>query len=73
MDSRRADVEEKIQRGVWSDKGFFHLVDAEAVERKGRKVFDFYLNPVRERFVLADAELFASRLIPTEIKVEVWS
>jgi hypothetical protein len=68
----RVKVYEKIQRGVWSDKGFFHLEDAEIVERNGRKVFDFFLKPVQERTVLADAELPANRLIPTEVKVAVW-
>jgi hypothetical protein len=68
----RVKVYEKIQRGVWSDKGFFHLVDAEIVERNGRKVFDFFLKPILERTLLADRELSASRLIPTEVKVAVW-
>lgn len=68
----RVKVYEKIQRGVWSDKGFFHLVDAEIVERNGRKVFDFFLRPVKERAVLPDRELSATRLIPTEVKVAVW-
>src|SRR5262249_50027853 len=68
----RVKVYEKIQRGIWSDKGFFDLVDAEIVDRKGRKVFDFFLRPIQERFVLADVELPATRLIPTEIKVAVW-
>jgi hypothetical protein len=68
----RVKVYEKIQRGVWSDKGFFHLVDAEIVERNGRRVFDFFLQPILERTVLADAELPANRLIPTEVKVAVW-
>ncbi len=68
----RVKVYEKIQRGVWSDKGFFQRVDAEVIERKGRRVFDFFLKPVQERFVLADSELPANRLIPTEVKVAVW-
>jgi len=68
----RVKVYEKIQRGVWSDKGFFHLVDAEIVERNGRKVFDFLLRPVEERTVLADRDIPATRLIPTEVKVAVW-
>ena len=68
----RVKVYEKIQRGVWSDKGFFHLTDAEVVERNGRKVVDFFLKPVEERTVLADRDLPATRLIPTEVKVAVW-
>jgi hypothetical protein len=42
------------------------------VERKGRKVFDFFLKPIQERTVLPDAELSFNRLIPTEVKVAVW-
>jgi hypothetical protein len=57
----RVKVYEKIQRGVWSDKGFFDLVDAEIVERKGRRVLDFFLRPVQERFLLAGVELPATR------------
>jgi HNH endonuclease len=68
----RVKVYEKIQRGVWSDKGFFHLVGSAIVERNGRKVFDFFLRPVEERSVLADRDLPANRLIPTEVKVAVW-
>jgi len=68
----RVKVYEKIHRGVWSDKGFFHLVDADVVERKGRKVFDFFLKPIQERTVLPDAELSFNRIIPTEVKVAVW-
>lgn len=68
----RVRVYEKIQRGVWSDKGFFHLIDAEIVERSGRSVFDFFLKPVEERAVLADRELPTTRLVPTEVKVAVW-
>src|SRR5262249_55666195 len=71
-DPERVKVYEKIQRGVWSDKGFFDLVDAEIVERDGRMVFDFFLRPVRERAILADVEVPATRLIPTEVKVAVW-
>ncbi len=65
-------VYEKIQRGVWSDKGFFHLVGAEIVERNGRKVFDFFLKPIQERTVLPDTELPTNRIIPTEVKVAVF-
>src|SRR6266540_1241517 len=41
-------------------------------EKIQRRVFDFFLKPVQERFVLADSELPANRLIPTEVKVAVW-
>jgi hypothetical protein len=70
--AERVRVYEKIQKGVWSDKGFFDLVDAEIVERSGRKVFDFFLRPVQERTFRKDVEFPATRLIPTEVKIAVW-
>lgn len=67
-------VYEKILPGVWSDKGLFQLVDYELVSDKKRKVFKFYLRSTEEspdesnRIRLAHP----SRLIPSEIKKEVW-
>lgn len=38
-------VYEKLRKGLWSDRGMFLLIDAEMVERAGRKVCLFYLQP----------------------------
>ena len=70
-------VYEKINNNVWSDKGWFNLVDAEYnfsdVEK--RKVFRFILLPEgsEARMTKDEAEEFEfSRRIPTEIKRIVW-
>lgn len=68
-------VYEKLDVGVWFDKGIFDLVDAKIVEQDGRKVFKFHLNPTDEIRTLSDvhkAEYKHERLIPTSVKVEVW-
>jgi hypothetical protein len=68
-------VYEKLDSGVWSDKGMFHLMDAEIVSSGGRAVVEFYLRPLPdssedEQVDLTD--LPHTRLIPTSVKVEVW-
>ena len=65
-------VYEKIKKGIWSDKGFFHLVDAKIVHDGTRNVFRFYLKPVEIKRFRHVEELPQTRLIPTSVKVEVW-
>jgi len=69
-------VYEKIMSGVWSLKGIFELVDYKIVNDGTRNVFRFILkltniesldNEKPEEF-----ELSHSRIIPTEVKKEVW-
>jgi hypothetical protein len=67
-------VYEKLDVGVWFDKGVFDLTDAAIVEVGGRKVFKFYLHPtdvVRSVIDLPE-EYKHERMIPTAVKVEVW-
>lgn len=71
-------VYEKIKKGIWSDNGFFHLVDSWNESDGFRKVFKFKLVAVEE----IDDEsqpgaenhqnVVRSRIIPTSIKLEVW-
>jgi hypothetical protein len=71
----RVRVYEKLERGIWSDKGMFALVDASIVSRDGRKVFNFMLEPSSAEQEAGDVEavtLSHTRLIPTHVKVEVW-
>jgi hypothetical protein len=70
-------VYEKLFDGVWSEKGFFRLVDYRFATSGNRMVFRFRLeetevdidhqtlkeHPLRER----------TRLIPSEVKREVWA
>ncbi len=68
-------VYEKIFPGVWSLKGFFDLVDYKIVFEGGRNVFRFILKLSKNQQVdgsLTQKELLHTRLIPTEVKKEVW-
>jgi len=70
-------VYEKIQQGIWSYNGMFHLVDAWRERDHERSVFKFKLIAVEgdERSIaLARSEpAEARRLIPTQVKIEVWN
>ena len=68
-------VYEKIMAGVWSLKGFFDLVDYKIVFEGGRNVFRFILRLSENQQVdgsLIQKEILHTRLIPTEVKKEVW-
>lgn len=71
-------VYEKIKNGIWSDSGYFHLVDSQ-IENDGiRNVFRFKLVAIRDVIsddVAEDTENTDSkrtRVIPTQVKLEVW-
>jgi hypothetical protein len=66
---------EKIMPGVWSLKGYFDLVDYKVVFEGGRNVFRFILRFSENQQVdghLIQKEILHTRLIPTEVKKEVW-
>jgi hypothetical protein len=71
-------VYEKIKKGIWSDNGYFHLVDSWVEDDEHRKVFKFKLIAVEgvENEDAAedsqDTESKRSRIIPTSIKLEIW-
>jgi len=67
-------VYEKIFRGVWSDKGLFQLVDYNCVSDGRREVFKFYLKASGKETVHSQPSkiLEHRRLIPAEVKKEVW-
>lgn len=68
-------VYEKIMDGVWSLKGFFDLIDYKIVFENGRNVFRFILRLSENQQVdgrLIKKEVLHTRLIPTEVKKEVW-
>jgi len=68
-------VYEKVLEGVWSLKGYFDLVDYKYVNSNGRKVFRFILK-LSEReensTSIKEKKLEHNRLIPSEVKKEVW-
>ncbi|OGH48147.1 MAG: hypothetical protein A3A51_03920 [Candidatus Levybacteria bacterium RIFCSPLOWO2_01_FULL_39_10] len=68
-------VYEKILPGVWSLKGFFELIDYKVVFDNGRNVFRFILRLSKSQKYersLTKEEILHTRLIPTEVKKEVW-
>jgi hypothetical protein len=68
-------VYEKVLSGVWSLKGFFNLVDYKIVQDGKRKVFRFILalNEFQQFEVnKARPQARRTRLVPSEIKKEVW-
>ncbi len=60
-------VYEKLDPGVWYDKGIFDLVQARTVEVEGRKIFKFDLRPIDR-----DAEYYDERMMPVTDKIAVW-
>ena len=65
-------VYEKIDSGVWFDKGIFDLIDARHVSQDGRKVYKFYLTPAETRghYDEHDPDRI-ERLIPAGAKAEI--
>lgn len=70
-------VYQKLKRGIWSDNGFFELIDA-WIENDGRRdVFKYKLQITTEQettnqVVNVDEGLTPSRIIPTKVKIQVW-
>ncbi|WKZ69642.1 MAG: HNH endonuclease [Melioribacteraceae bacterium] len=69
----RIKVYEKIQNGVWCYKGFYNLVDAKIETDGKRNVFKFYLQPVEIKPMKREVIIPFNRVIPTQVKVEVWA
>lgn len=67
-------VYEKIQEGVWSLKGYFDLVDYKLVHDGRRNVFRYILrlSDKTENFNSEDLKLSHTRLIPSQVKKDVW-
>jgi len=71
-------VYEKIKQGIWSDNGYFHLVDSWIEHDGTRQVFKFKLIAVAESEVSDEPTRRAKdssrggRVIPTKVKVAVW-
>ena len=68
-------VYEKIKTGIWAYAGVFELVDAWKEQQGGRKVFKFKLqicDSVLPPSQQNSSELEHDRLIPTQVKIDVW-
>jgi hypothetical protein len=68
-------VYEKIIPGFWTLKGYFDLIDYKIVNDGKRHVFRFILRlseRVGDNFDNIQPDIKHTRLIPSEVKVEVW-
>ena len=71
-------VYEKIRDGIWVFNGVFKLVDGKKEKHGGRKVFKFRLDLTNYSLkqaklsVLRKNEIKHNRIIPSQIKLEVW-
>lgn len=68
-------VYEKILDGVWSLKGYFHLIDYKIINDGKRNVFRFILqltDSPKAQALVGRVVLEHNRLIPSEVKKEVW-
>ncbi len=71
-------VYEKIKSGIWSDNGYFHLIDSWQQSDGIRKVFKFKLIAVEgiddesKLEATNSNEIARSRIIPTSVKLKVW-
>lgn len=72
-DAEKIKVYEKIFPGVWSFRGIFKLIDYKYVSNEKRNVFKFYLELCNLEIDMQNIELKErTRIIPTEVKKEVW-
>ena len=71
-------VYEKIKPGIWSDNGYFHLEDSWKESDGHRQVFKFKLvaiENIEDESLAIDIQkrdITRSRIIPTNVKLEVW-
>jgi hypothetical protein len=67
---------EKIFSGVWSEKGFFKLIDYKYININDRNVFRFFLEETEIDFIsegiIENKLRQRTRIIPSEIKKIVW-
>ncbi len=67
-------VYEKVFSGVWSLKGYFDLIDYKIIHDGKRNVFRYILklSDRKENSNMGDINIGHTRLIPSEVKREVW-
>lgn len=69
---RRVHVYEKLQTSIWTFTGAFDLLDAWVEPQGGRKVCKFRLALIDENTERPIGPLEHSRIIPGDVKAEVW-
>ena len=68
-------VYDKIKTGIWTYAGVFELIDAWLEDEGGRRTFKFKLRILDEVRDIAEDKhhrIPHNRLIPTDVKIEVW-
>ncbi|MFH1106681.1 MAG: HNH endonuclease [Candidatus Micrarchaeota archaeon] len=65
-------VYEKLKPGIWVFNGLFRLVNAWQEASDGRQVFKFRLEIAEGKEIEDTTDLEHSRLIPSNVKLEVW-
>lgn len=65
-------VYEKLDPGVWFDKGIFDLMDAAPANRDGRKVFHFFLQPADRARSDRDPVFEEERYLSAAAKAAAW-
>lgn len=70
-------VYEKLHTGIWVFNGIFNLIDAWLEDSDNRKVFKFKLEFIDDDISIQgtskeERELEHNRLIPPQVKLEVW-
>jgi len=67
-------VYEKISSGIWSLKGYFDLIDYKIINDGKRNVFRYILklSNQEKNYSIENIKLEHTRLIPSEVKKEVW-
>ncbi len=69
-DAMQIQVYERLDAGVWYDKGLFSLVDAQRHMKDKRRTFKFVLSPL---FGGVDDGYKQERMIPAAVKQAVWA
>jgi hypothetical protein len=76
LPAERVRIYEKVRSGIWVYNGVFRLVDAWQQDSDGRSVFKFKLELTDEEILSEDEirqyEPEHTRMIPTDVKREVW-
>jgi hypothetical protein len=73
-DAELVKVYEKVRDGIWSYNGIFELIDSWVEDDGKRNVFKFKLVGIEDIDIDSDKTIFHERrrIIPTNIKLEVW-
>lgn len=61
---------EKIEAGIWSEKGVFNIIDYFFANQNNRKIVKFVLKPVKLKEKPKD--YISTRMISRDVKIRVW-